>query len=184
MTGYPRPNPKRVQYRLSDPYLAFWHRFVADVKGRGLASLVAPDALWDRAVEPRLDEAHVAGVFEDACRQWVARGGAGPSPLPFRPVQVGSWWTGDGGEEVDVVALDGAGGLLCGRVHVGAGRRAGTSTRCSGGGRSWLRRRGASSAWCPCCSRGAGSTSGRRRGSRRGRPRHVPVEALFGERGR
>ena len=117
LTEYPRPNPKRVQYRLADPYLAFWHRFVADVKGRGLASLVAPEALWERVVEPRLDEAHVAGVFEDACRQWVARGAS--SLLPFRPIQVGSWWTGDAGEEVDVVALDGAGGLLVGECKWG-----------------------------------------------------------------
>ena len=123
VTEYPRPNPKRVQYRLSDPYLAFWHRFVADVKGRGLASLVGPETLWERAVEPRLDEVHVAGVFEDVCRQWVARGGASDGPLspllPFRPVQVGSWWTGDAGEEVDVVALDGQGGLLVGECKWG-----------------------------------------------------------------
>ena len=119
ITEYPRPNPKRVQYRLSDPYLAFWHRFVSDVKGRGLASLVAPDALWERLVEPRLDEVHVAGVFEDVCRQWVARGGTPGAPLPFRAVQVGSWWTGDSQDEVDVVALDGAGGLLVGECKWG-----------------------------------------------------------------
>lgn len=117
VTEYPRPNPKRVQYRLADPYLAFWHRFVADVKGRGLASLVAPEALWERVVEPRLDEAHVAAVFEEVCRQWVAHG---ESPiLPFRPIQVGSWWTGDSGEEVDIVALDGQGGLLVGECKWG-----------------------------------------------------------------
>ena len=122
VTEYPRPNPKRVQYRLADPYLAFWHRFVADVKGRGLASLVEPEALWERVVEPRLDEAHVASVFETVCRQWVARGesaDAPSAPLSFAPVQVGSWWTGDGGEEVDVVALDGAGGLLVGECKWG-----------------------------------------------------------------
>ena len=134
-----RPNPKRLRYRLADPYLAFWHRFVADVKGRGLASLVAPEALWSRRVEPHLDERHVSGVFEDVCRQWVARGGSGRLPATpgvplapvadlagvpltgtlssddaFSPVQVGSWWTVDGSDEVDVAALDGAGGLLVG----------------------------------------------------------------------
>ena len=123
ITEYPRPNPKRVQYRLSDPYLAFWHRFVADVKGRGLASLVPPEALWEQTVEPRLDEAHVAGVFEDVCRQWVARRAVRDdgalSLLPFAPMQVGSWWTGDSAEEVDVVALDGKGGLLVGECTWG-----------------------------------------------------------------
>ena len=120
VTEYPRPSPKRTLYRLSDPYLAFWHRFVADVKGRGLAALVEPSALWERIVAPRLDEAHVAHVFEEACRQFVARG-AHPS-LPFRPVQVGSWWSADSTEEVDVVALDGQGGLLVGECKWGAVR--------------------------------------------------------------
>jgi uncharacterized protein len=116
-TAYPRPSPKRTLYRLSDPYLAFWHRFVADVKGRGLTALVEPEELWARLVAPRLDEEHVAYVFEEACRQFVARG---PHPsLPFRPVQVGSWWSADSSEEVDVVALDGQGGLLVGECKWG-----------------------------------------------------------------
>ena len=123
VTEYPRPNPKRVQYRLSDPYLSFWHRFVADIKGRGLASLVEPQALWEQTVAPRLDEAHVAGVFEDVCRQWVARRASSDdgslARLPFAPMQVGSWWTGDSSEEVDVVALGGEGSLLVGECKWG-----------------------------------------------------------------
>ncbi len=117
VTEYPRPSPKRTLYRLADPYLAFWHRFVADVKGRGLAALVEPSALWERLVAPQLDEEHVAHVFEEACRQFVARG-MHPA-LPFRPVQVGSWWSADSSEEVDVVALDGQGGLLVGECKWG-----------------------------------------------------------------
>ena len=118
VTEYPRPSPKRTLYRLADPYLAFWYRFVADVKGRGLAALAEPEDLWGRLVAPRLDEEHVAHVFEEACRQFVARG-THPS-LPFRPIQVGSWWSADSTEEVDVVALDGQGGLLVGECKWGA----------------------------------------------------------------
>jgi len=118
VTEYPRPSSKRTLYRLADPYLTFWYRFVADVKGRGLAALAESVELWERLVAPRLDEEHVAHVFEDACRQFVARG-MHPS-LPFRPVQVGSWWSADASEEVDVVALDGQGGLLVGECKWGA----------------------------------------------------------------
>lgn len=118
VTSYPRPSPKRTLYRLADPYLAFWYRFVADIKGRGLAALAEPQDLWERLVLPRLDEEHVAHVFEEACRQFVARG-AHPV-LPFRPVQVGSWWSPDSSEEVDVVALDGQGGLLVAECKWGA----------------------------------------------------------------
>lgn len=117
ITEYPRPNPKRTLYRLADPYLAFWYRFVSDVKSRGLAAIVDPERLWERLVAPRLDEAHVAHVFEEACRQFVARG-TNPR-LPFVPVQVGSWWSADSSEEVDVVALDGEGGLLVGECKWG-----------------------------------------------------------------
>ncbi|MFT4605521.1 MAG: AAA+ ATPase superfamily predicted ATPase [Rhodothermales bacterium] len=117
VTEYPRPSPKRTVYRLSDPYLAFWHRFVADLKGRGLTSLVDSAELWRTSVAPRLDENHVAHVFEQACRQFVARG-VHPD-LPFRPVQVGSWWSRDSSEEVDVVALDGRGHLLVGACKWG-----------------------------------------------------------------
>src|SRR5690606_4043520 len=118
VTEYPRPSPKRTLYRLADPYLAFWYRFVAGVKGRGLGALPAAAEPWEGLVAPRLDEEHVAHVFEEACRQFVARG-AHPS-LPFRPVQVGSWWSADSSEEVDVVALDGQGGLLVGECKWGA----------------------------------------------------------------
>ncbi|MEM0960926.1 MAG: ATP-binding protein [Bacteroidota bacterium] len=178
VTEYPRPNPKRVQYRLSDPYLAFWHRFVADVKGRGLASLVEPEALWERVVEPRLDEAHVAGVFEAVCRQWVARGG---SPrLTFRPIQVGSWWTGDGREEVDVVALDGEGGLLVGECKWG---------RADGRDLDTLLRRGALvaaeaggvEAVTPVLFTGGGLDDRAAARVEGGEAVHVPVDALFGE---
>lgn len=117
VTAYPNPSPKRTLYRLADPYLSFWHRFVSDVKGQGLSVLADPDALWERLVAPRLDEEHTAYVFEDACRQFVARG-AHPA-LPFRPLRVGRWWNANSTEEVDVVALDEAGGLLVGECKWG-----------------------------------------------------------------
>ena len=184
VTEYPRPNPKRVQYRLADPYLAFWHRFVADVKGRGLASLVEPETLWERVVEPRLDEAHVAGVFEDVCRQWVARGVSradnGSPPLSFEPVQVGSWWTGDGGDEVDVVALDGAGGLLVGECKWG---------RADGRDLDTLLRRGALVAAeaggveriVPVLFTGGGLDKRAASRVEAGEAQHVPIDVLFGE---
>src|SRR5690625_7136147 len=70
ITECPKPNPKRTLYRLTDPYLTFWHRFVADVKARGLASLVEPERLWTEFVVPRLDD-YTGGIFEDTCRQVV-----------------------------------------------------------------------------------------------------------------
>src|SRR5690606_27999485 len=118
------------------------------------AALAEPEDLWGRLVAPRLDEEHVAHVFEEACRQFVARG-THPS-LPFRPIQVGSWWSADSTEEVDVVALDGQGGLLVGECKWGAaaawgrgrgGRPtpAGSTGGCAGAA-SWRRGPGAPGA--------------------------------------
>ena len=136
ITEYPRPNPKRTLYRITDPHLTFWHRFIADVKGRGLSSLVDPLELWTDHVSPRLDNEHTADVFEMSCREFVARG-SHPG-LPFSPVRVGRWWSSDSMEEVDVVALSAKGDLLVGECKWGSvnahdldklKRRAGVLTR-------------------------------------------------------
>jgi AAA+ ATPase superfamily predicted ATPase len=114
ITEYPNPSHKSQRYSVTDPYLRFWHRFVADIRARGLADLTDPADLWHAYVEPRLDD-HMGGVFEDACRAFAGRGAG----MPFRPVQVGSWWTDDHREEVDVVAVGAKGEVLLGECKWG-----------------------------------------------------------------
>ncbi len=116
ITEYPNPARNKLRYRITDPYLVFWHQFVADIRARGLATLRKSPELWSDYVEPRLDR-YMGGVFEDACRTFVAQG-RHPA-LPFRPVQVGRWWTEDGQEEVDVVALGEQGEVLFGEAKWG-----------------------------------------------------------------
>jgi AAA+ ATPase superfamily predicted ATPase len=116
VTEYPNPSHKTQRYSVTDPYLRFWHRFVAEIRARGLADLSEPDELWRAMVEPRLDD-HMGSVFEEACRTFV---GTSRHPrLPFRPVQVGGWWTEDHQEEIDVVALGGEGQVLLGECKWG-----------------------------------------------------------------
>lgn len=102
ITEYPHPSPKRTVYRLRDPYLRFWHRFVSDLRARGVLQTAPPEEVWAAFIEPGLDEYIGSQVFEEACRQFLA---ARPDVLPFSPVQVGSWWSSDHSEEVDAVAL-------------------------------------------------------------------------------
>lgn len=116
VTDYPNPNPKRMLYRLTDPYLFFWNRFVREMRMRGLTALVEPELVWRDLVAPRLDD-YAGPVFEEVCRQFVARGSH--PVLPFRPMQVGSWWNADSSEQVDVVALGMDGGLLVGECKWG-----------------------------------------------------------------
>lgn len=100
---------KRALYRLTDPYVAFWHRFVSPMLSAGMIGLAPGERLWADRVEPRLDD-HMGAVFEGVCRAFVRRG----EDLPFRPLRVGTWWDGASRNEIDVVAT-GAGGevLAC-----------------------------------------------------------------------
>jgi uncharacterized protein len=116
ITEYPNPAPKTLRYRVTDPYLLFWYRIIADIRARGLATLREPDDLWRAVVEPQLDR-HMGDVYEEACRSFVAHGRH--PRMPFRPIQVGSWWTEDGQEEVDVVALGPDGEVLLGEAKWG-----------------------------------------------------------------
>ena len=94
---------KRALYRVTDPYVAFWHRFVAPLAASGAIGLVDPARLWTEAVLPQLDN-YMGPVFEAACRLAVRTGHV---PLPFLPVRVGEWWNAASTAQIDVVALGG-----------------------------------------------------------------------------
>ena len=95
---------KRVRYRVTDPYVAFWHRFVAPLAASGAIGLVEPSRLWSHAIAPHLND-YMGPVFEGACRQAVRTGRVA---LPFALMRVGEWWNAASTEQLDVVALGGA----------------------------------------------------------------------------
>lgn len=99
---------KRTLYRITDPYVGFWHRFVAPLTNVGSIGLVSPQRLWSSAVVPHLDD-YMGGVFEAVCRQAVQSGFV---PLPFVPVRVGEWWSANSREQIDVVALGSDGDIF------------------------------------------------------------------------
>ena len=104
-------NPERSRrglYRLADPFLRFWFRFVLPNR----TALEAGDAnlVWLRKVEPHLAQ-HVGWAFEEAAREHLQdlnRRGR----LPALYDRVGGWWRGS--NEVDVVAVADDGPLLLG----------------------------------------------------------------------
>lgn len=105
---------KRALYRIADPYLAFWHRIIAPLVNAGSIGLVDPAHLWEEVVRPRLDE-HLGPVLEEICREFVRR----TNRLHFQPLRVGEWWDADSQNQVDVVAIGGAGDLLVGECKWG-----------------------------------------------------------------
>jgi len=115
-TDTPPGNPKKSLYRLADPYLSFWYRFVAPVRATGAVDVLSPAQLWERHVIPHLSD-YMGAAFENICRAFVARG-AHPR-LPFLPDRVGEWWSDDSQDQIDVVALGPKGQVLLGECKWG-----------------------------------------------------------------
>ncbi|MDP2959499.1 MAG: AAA family ATPase [Longimicrobiales bacterium] len=63
------PRTRARRYRLRDPFLAFWFRFVLPHRHRFADA--SADALYAEVVRPQLDR-HVASVFPQVCRDFMA----------------------------------------------------------------------------------------------------------------
>ncbi len=95
-----RPEKSRKGiYRISDPFLRFWFRFVHPFHDR--LELGWLDTVVDEEVRPHLNQ-FVAEAFEQAALWDVARR-ARQGNLPFSPSLLGPWWSPDG--EIDLVGL-------------------------------------------------------------------------------
>jgi AAA+ ATPase superfamily predicted ATPase len=94
-----QPHKTKVsQYRITDPYLRFWYRFIQPIYSSGSVGMASPEALWRKRIEPGLDD-YMGSVFEDVCRDFARH----LLDLPLEPVRVGRWWTRKSDEEVDIL---------------------------------------------------------------------------------
>jgi len=109
-------NPERSKqsfYRIMDPYLRFWFRFVLPAQGRLADEEGAERHLHDRVL-PQLDDFIAAPAFEEVCQQWLRRA--------VDAASVGWWWgkardtrdarLRDIDRELDAVAVDDDGGVI------------------------------------------------------------------------
>ncbi|GMU53222.1 MAG: ATPase AAA [Candidatus Xenobia bacterium] len=88
---------KRGVYRVADPFIAFWCRFILPYQS--LIQAGQGELAWRELISPFLDT-HLGQVFEEVCRlfvqhRWAELGSA-------VPLRVGSQWSGD--HDLDVVA--------------------------------------------------------------------------------
>jgi uncharacterized protein len=103
-------NPERSRqsfYRITDPYLRFWFRFVLPAQGR-LTDADGARRHLQGHVLPRLDEFVASPAFEEVCQEWL-RG-------ELDAAAVGWWWgkvrelrgagLRDTDRELDAVAVD------------------------------------------------------------------------------
>ena len=103
-------NPERSKqsfYRIADPYLRFWFRFVLPAQGR-LADEEGAERHLHGRVLPQLDEFISTPAFEEVCQDWLRR--------ELDAAAVGWWWgkvretrgaaLRDVDRELDAVAID------------------------------------------------------------------------------
>lgn len=103
-------NPERSKqsfYRIADPHLRFWFRFVLPAQGR-LADEEGAERHLHGRVLPQLDEFISAPAFEELCQEWLRR--------EVDAAAVGWWWgkvretrgaaLRDVERELDAVAVD------------------------------------------------------------------------------
>lgn len=110
---------KRAIYRIVDPYLSFWHRFMLPLISAGMTKTGTGRQIWRSRIAPGLDD-HMSEIFEDISRSFMQRAGA---TFPFAPVRVGSWWDHQSRNEIDVVALGEDRELLVGESKWGRADR-------------------------------------------------------------
>ncbi len=100
VTEAEQPRTQRVLYRLADPYLRFWYRYVSPFQS--FLQLGKSAEIWEREVRPTLDEFVARTTWEEACRQHLWRQLAADA-FRARFAQLGRWW--DGKDEIDIVGL-------------------------------------------------------------------------------
>jgi len=100
VTEWDRVRTQRALYRLADPYLRFWYRFV--LPHQSLIQLGHGGGVWRREVAPVLDEFVARTTWEEVCTQYLWRRLSANRPgVVFS--HLGRWW--DGKQEMDLVGL-------------------------------------------------------------------------------
>jgi AAA+ ATPase superfamily predicted ATPase len=91
---------RRALYRVADPFLAFWYRFVAPLSSE--LQFSDPSAVYASRVAPYLADYMGWSVFEEICGQWLQRHAQERLGLTIR--QMARYWSRDGRTEIDLMA--------------------------------------------------------------------------------
>lgn len=100
VTEWERTRTQRVLYRLADPYLRFWFRFVSPYQS--FLQLGKGEEVWAREIAPVLDEFVGRSTWEETCVQYLWRR-LWVDDIDAKFSQLGRWW--DGKDEIDLVGL-------------------------------------------------------------------------------
>jgi len=105
---YGERSDRRAIYRVADPFLTFWYRFVSPLASD--LQFSDPSAVYAAKVAPRLGDYMGWSVFEKICAQWLERHAEERLGLHLR--RMGRYWSRDGRTEIDLMAELDDGGFL------------------------------------------------------------------------
>lgn len=123
-TPFSEDSERRAIYRIADPFLLFWYRFVAP-----LASALQfdePARVFRERVEPQLADYMGWNVFEEVCGQWLKWRAREELGLAIQGM--GRYWSRDGRIEIDVMAELEGGRRLYGECKWSEHREVGVGT--------------------------------------------------------
>ncbi|MDQ2798475.1 MAG: ATP-binding protein [Armatimonadota bacterium] len=91
---------RRALYRVADPFLAFWYRFVVPLASE--LQFSDPARVYAERIAPHLPNYMGWHVFEEICHQWLQRHARERLGLTIH--EAGRYWNRDGQIEIDVMA--------------------------------------------------------------------------------
>ena len=91
---------RRALYRIADPFLAFWYRFVAPFASA--LQFAESKRIYEEQVAPHLSGYMDWDVFEQICAQWLHRYAS--EKLGLTVLQMGRYWSRDSQIEIDIMA--------------------------------------------------------------------------------
>jgi AAA+ ATPase superfamily predicted ATPase len=121
---YGEKSEKRALYRIGDPFLSFWYRFVAP-NGSAL-QFDDPRRVFRDRVAPYLSDYMGWAVFEGVCAQWLKR--RAREELGICLLDLGRYWNRDGTNEIDLVGRLDRGNMLFGECKWSENREVGLDT--------------------------------------------------------
>lgn len=74
-------NAKRAYYRILDPFMLFYYRFVS--RNQSQTTTLSPQTFYKRYIEDSFETEHVPAVFEQICRQYLIRRNRHDDLKPF-----------------------------------------------------------------------------------------------------
>jgi hypothetical protein len=111
------PSTRSRRYRITDPFIAFWYRFV--LPGREEITAGGGAAFWAERVRPAL-ERHLDTVFDEICRQYMRQDAM--EVLGVQARECGSLW--GPGYDIPVSGTLSSGAMFYGRPVMDPGGRA------------------------------------------------------------